>query len=274
MDIMVRLRTARRLAWLLSSAIAIPYLSVAAAAAPNATPPPAARSVVVFPMESAEEVGNPSIGEDVNIQLRDALSTYPGYRVVIYSERLPAVRRLVAMQPDKKSLISGPFTNDQVGIAKAMTLGKAMSADLLVVGTIEKYAFNDTAGTADVTVKVQLIDAATGKTVQTANVTGSGVGKTTRMEGASEAAVQRDAIRDAVSKLMKAITGMDYQAPVQGTTVVMESKKSRKTGWVPLLLISLGVGLLLGGTGGHAGSGSSGGTGDPDPPPAIPDPFK
>jgi hypothetical protein len=270
MDMMIRLRTARRLAWLLASAIAIPNLSVAAMAAPKSPAPPAARSVVVFPMESAADVTNANIGEAVNTQLRDALSTYPGYRVVIYSERLPAVQRLVAMQPEKKSLISGPFTSDEVGTAKAMALGKAMSADLLVVGAIEKYSFNDTVGTADVTVSVQLIDAVTGKVVQTVNVTGRGVGKTTRMEGASEAAVQRDAIKDAVRKLMKVATGMDYQVPVQGSTAVMQSNKSKKMGWVPLLLVSLGVGLLLGGTGGHGSSGSSGDTGGADPPPGPP----
>ncbi len=265
MEIMVRLRTARRLAWLLVTVIAVPYLSVAALAAPKVAPP-TPRSVVVFPMESAGGVSNPRVAEDLNTQLRDALSTYPGYRVVIYSERLPAVQRLVAMQPDKKSLLSGPFTPDEAGIQKAMSLGKSMSADLLVVGTVEKYVFNGAAGTADVTLNAQLIDATTGKTVQNVTVTGRGVGKTTKMEGVSESSVARDAVRDTVRKFMKAVTGVDYKEPVQGAAVVMESGK-KKQSWLPMLLLSLGVGLLLGGSGGHSSSGSTGGDPIDNPPP-------
>lgn len=265
---MIRLRTARRLAWLLVSAIAIPNLSVAAMAAPKPAAAPAARSVVVFPMERADSVSNAQVGEDLNLLLRDALSTYPGYRVVIYSERLPAIQRLVAMQPDKKSLIGGPFTTDTAGIDRAVTLGRSMSADLVVVGTIQRYMFNDTAGTADVTVEAQLVDGTTGKTVQTLVVTGRGVGKTTRTEGVSEAVVQRDAVKDAVRKMMKAITGEEYREPVQSAPVVVQSKNSKKNLWLPAVLLSLGVGLLLSGSGGHsAGPADTGGT---ELPPAKP----
>lgn len=268
MDMMVRLRAARRLAWMLVSAIAVPYLSVAAMAAPR-TPEPTSKSVVVFPVESAQGVTNLRVADDLNTQLRDALSTYPGYRVVIYSERLPAVQRVVAMQPDKKSLLSGPFTPDQAGIQKAMSLGKSMSADLLVVGLVEKYVFNAESGTADITLKAQLLDATTGKSVQTVTITGRGVGKTTRMEGVSESSVVRDAVKDTVRKFMKVVTGVDYQEPVQGAQTVVSSGKSKKQSWVPMLLLSLGVGLLLGG-GGHSSSSSSGDTGGIDPPPPPP----
>lgn len=269
MDMMVRLRTARRLAWLLASAISIPSLSVYAMAAPRVAPP-AAKSVVVFPMESAESVTNTQVATELDSLLRDALSTYPSYKVVIFNDRLPAVQRLVATQPDKKTLTSGPFTTDRAGVDRAIALGRAMSADLLVIGTVERYVFNDKAGTADITVNVQLIDGTTGKRVTTAPVAGRGVGKTTQMEGVSEAAVRSDAVKDAVRNVMKAVTGTEYNQPVQSSAPVasMGSKKS-KSAWVPLLILSLGVGVLLGGSGGHSGGSpaDTGGTENPPPPP-------
>jgi hypothetical protein len=268
MEMMVRLRTARRIAWLLASAIAIPYLSIPAMAAPKAATP--VRSVVMFPLETAEGIGNAQLGAELNTALKDALSSYHGYRVVVYTDKLPAVQRLVAMQPDKKSLTTGPFSEDEAAVSRAVTLGKAMLADLIVVGSADKYVFNDKDGTADLTLSLQVFDGATGKSVQTVAVTGRGVGVPQRMEGVSQAVVQRDAIRDTVRKTMKAMTGEEYLEPRQGQSPVIESKKRSKASWIPMLLLSIGVGVLLGGSGGH-GSGTSGtdsgGTENPPPPP-------
>jgi hypothetical protein len=265
MDIMERLRKARRMAWLLLSAITVPYLSVAAVAAPKvaATAP---KSVVIFPMETAEGVANVQVASDLNILLRDALASSPKYQVVVYSERLPAVQRLVAMQPDKKGLTSGPFTPDAAGIEKAVTLGRAMSADLVLVGVVQKYSFNDKTGTVDITVSALLVDGNTGKTVQQLPIVGRGVGKAkTATEGVSEAVVQRDAVKDVVRKVMKAITGQDYQEAVQTATIVQKGGKKKSS--LSVLLLAVGLGLLLGGSGGGSSPATTGGT---DPPPIGP----
>ncbi len=265
MDIMVRLRKARRIAWLLLTAISVPYLSVAAVAAPKLAAP-APKSVVIFPMETAEGVSNVQAASDLNILLKNALSSSPNYQVVVYSDRLPAVQRLIAMQPDKKVLASGPFTPDEAGIEKALTLGRAMSADLVLVAVVQKYTFNDKLGTADITVDGQLVDAETGKPVQKLAITGRGVGKAkTATEGISEAVVQRDAVKDVVRKIMKAITGQDYVEAVQAATI---EPKGKKKSFLPVLLLSLGLGLLLGGSGGGGSSpANTGGGVDPPPPP-------
>lgn len=267
MEMMVRLRTARRIAWLLASAIAIPYLSIPVMAAPQVATP--VRSVVLFPLETAEGIGNAQLGAELNTALKDALSSYQGYRVLVYTDKLPAVQRLVAMQPDKKALTTGPFSEDEAAVSRAVTLGKAMLADLIVVGSADKYVFNDKDGTADLSLSLQVFDGATGKSVQTVAVTGRGVGKPQRMEGVSEAAVMRDAVKDTVRKTMKAITGEEYLEPRQGQAPVIESKKRSKASWIPILLLSLGVGVLLGGSGGHGGT-SAPATGDTERPPGPP----
>ena len=267
MEMMVRLRTARRIAWLLTSAIAIPYLSIPAMAAPQVATP--VRSVVMFPVETAEGIGNAQLGSELNTALRDALSSYQGYRVLVYSDKLPAVQRLVAMQPDKKTLTTGPFSEDEAAVSRAVTLGRAMLADLIVVGSADKYVFNDKDGTADLSLSLQVLDGATGKSVQTVAVTGRGVGKLQRTEGVSEAVVRRDAVRDAVRKAMKAITGEEYLEPRQGQAPVIESKKRSKASWIPMLLLSLGVGVLLGGSGGRGGTSAPATDLDKPPPPPL-----
>lgn len=266
MDMMVRLRKARRMAWLLLSAIMVPYLSVAAVAAPKiAAPTP--KSVVIFPMETAEGIANVQVASDLNILMRDALASSSNYQVVVYSDRLPAVQRLIAMQPDKKGLTSGPFTPDEAGIGKAVTLGRAMSADLVLVGIVQKYSFNDKTGTVDITVSAQLVDGATGKAVQKLAITGRGVGKSkTATEGVSEAVVQRDAVKDVVRTMMKAITGQDYQEAVQTATIAPTGKKKSS---LSVLLLAVGLGLLLGGSGGGSPAASTGGTDPPPPPPTL-----
>ena len=266
METMVRLRSARRIAWLLVTAIAVPYLSVAAVAAPKPVNP--VRSVVLYPIETAEGAANARTASELTGLLGDALASYSGYRVVVYSERLPAVQRLVTLQPDKKDMTNGPFSSDQAAVGRAVLLAKTMLADVVIVGSISSYVFDDKAGTADVTVSAQVLDGASGKSVQDVTATGRGVGRQSRLEGVSEVAVRRDALKDVVRKLMKAITGEEYLEPKQAPGPVIRSEK-KKTSWIPVLLLSLGVGLLLGGSGrgGGGAPANTGGTDNPPPPP-------
>ena len=265
METMVRLGSARRIAWVLVTAMMVPYLSVAAFAAPKPASP--ARSMVVFPLEGGAGAANSQIANELTGMLSDALSNYPSYRVLVYSERLPAVQRLVTLQPDKKDVTAGPFSTDEAAVGRAVVLGKAMLADVLIVGSIGNYVFDDKAGTADVTMSAEVLDGTSGKSIQEITVTGRGVGRQSRLEGASETSVRRDALKDVVRKAMKAITGEEYLEPKQGPAPVIRSEK-KKSSWIPILLLSLGVGILLGGSGRGGGTpANTGGTDNPPPPP-------
>ena len=265
MRMMVSLRALKCLAWLVASITAVPYLSVAALAARLENVP--VQSMVLFPLDTDDNAANTQIAADLNAFLKDGFSMQGKYRVVVYSERLPAVRRLVSLQPDKKGITAGPFSTDSVALGRAVALGKVMLADMLVVGSVDRYEFNQDRGTALIAINAQVLDGKTGKPVPPRIVVTGSAAKPADMEGVNEATIRQEAVKDAGRKLIKEITGEEYQAPV---VPVITKKKSSKKSWIPMLLLSLGVGLLLGGSGGGTTDGGSvpnGGTEPPPPPP-------
>ena len=268
MQTMVRLRAYRYLAWLLISIVAVPYLSAGAMAAQRVEVVP--QSMVVFPFDEGTAISDGKVVPGLNAFLGDGLSNSPKYRAVAFSERLPAIQRLVSLQPDKKNSIHGPFAVDEAAVSRAVMLAKPMSADILVVGSVDKYAFNATIGTADISGKVRLLDGKTGRSLREIPFQGHAI-RPAGEAGVSEAKVRDAAITNAGRNLVKGITGEEYQELAKPVTTIVKAEKSSKKSWVPALLISLGIGLLLGGSGG--GSDSGGGTAPPtdeNPPPPPP----
>lgn len=235
------------------SIVAVPYLSAGAWAAQREEG--ALQSIVVFPLDTGAAVNDAKVVSGVNALLRDGLSASSRYRAVAFSERLPAVQRLVSLEPDKKSAVQGPFASDQTAINRAVMLAKAMSADILVVGSVDKYQFSAGIGTADISGRVQLFDGRTGRALKEIPFQGHAI-RPAGETGVSEAKIRDAAIDDAGRKLVKAITGEEYQGP---RITIVKVEKSGKKSWIPALLISLAAGLLIGVL--AAGSGSdSGGT--------------
>ena len=267
MQTIVKLRAYRYLAWLMISIVATPYLSSGAWAAQRGQSVP--QAVVVFPLDSGAAVADSKVVPELSAFLRDGLSVSPRYRVVAFSERLPAVQRLVSLQPDKRTATQGPFATDDAAVGRAVMLAKTMSADVLLVGVVDKYEFNSGAGTADVAGKIRLFDGRTGRSLKEVPFQGHGV-KPAGETGVSEARVRNAAVEDAGRNLVKGITGDEYQQPKPIQTTIVKAGKSNRASWIPALLISLGVGLLLGGSGGSSGGGTApatGGTDNPPPPP-------
>lgn len=263
------------MAWLMITIVAIPYLSAGAMAATRAESVP--QSIVVFPLDAGAAVTDSRVVSELNAFLKDGLSANPRYRSVTFSERLPAVQRLVSLQPDKRTATQGPFASDEAAIGRAGMLARAMSADVYVVGSIDRYAFDASVGTADVSGKAKLYDGRTGRFIRDVPFQSHAV-KPASETGASETKVRRAAVNDAGRKLVKGITGDEYQEPRPvTTTMVAAEKSSKKSSWIPALLLALGVGVLLGGSGGGSSSGGGGSTSpaatDGDAPPAPPNVF-
>jgi len=269
MRMMVRHKAARCLAWVLASSIAIPYLGAGALAAQSDGD--ATQTMVLFPLEKSAGVTNAQVAPDLDTFLRDGLAASGRYRVVAYSERLPAVQRLVALQPDKKAAAAGPFSTDAPATGRAIMLANAMSADLLLVGSVSKYSFNERTGIAEVTVVVAVLDAKTRKAVYPSAEFVGVASKAPSAEGIVERDLASQAVKDTGRKIITKITGVEYREPVQAPTLVVKAKKSRQS-WLPVLLLSLGIGVLLGGSGGSGGTSTptNGGAGGPDSPPAPP----
>ena len=265
MEVMARLRSAKYTAWLLLSIFVVPYISCGAAAAQRSDA--TVQTVVLFPLDDLTGNTNSRIAAELDAFLRESLAAYHGYKVVVYSDRLPAVQRLVAMQPDKTSATEGPFSTDSVAISRASMLGQAMSADLVIVGSVKEYAFAAQEGTAKIAAEVEVLQGDTGRSIMTAKVTGQAV-KPADAEGVSEARLASEAVRDAGGKIFREITGEEYTEPAKPK--IAGAKEKKRKSWVPMLLLSLGLGLLLGGSGGSTsssgGSSASGLDNPPNPP--------
>lgn len=271
MRIMYILRRARWLGWVLACTTFVPYLATGVLAAQEERP---RQAVVLFPLAMSGSGSWSGVATDLTAFVSKGLASSRQYVVIEYNDRLPAVQRLIQMQPEKKSATVGPFSDDPSSIEKAAMLANAMSADLFIVGTVE-YSFSEKDSVAQVVASLQVVDAKTGKIVDTVGVTGRAT-KPSDTAAVGETAIASEAVKDAGRKIVKAITGKDYKespAAMEPVTPSVRSKNSKK-GWLPLLLLSLGVGLLLGGNGGDNGGGTStggtsgGGIDTPPPPPS------
>ncbi|MGB9587889.1 MAG: hypothetical protein ACPL7O_06870 [Armatimonadota bacterium] len=268
MRIMYVLRRARWLGWVLAWSTLVPYLATGVLAAQGERP---SQTVVLFPLAMSGSGSRSEIAAELTTFVSKGVANSRQYIVIEYNDRLPAVQRLIQMQPEKKSATVGPFSDDPASIEKAAMLANAMSADLFVVGTVE-YSFSERDSVAQVIASLQIMDAKTGKIVDTVGVTGRAT-KPSDTAVVGETAVASEAVKDAGRKIVKAITGKDYKEPLAAMEPVTPSvrNKNSKKGWLPLLLLSLGVGLLLGGSGGggdDGGSAPGGGIDTPPPPPS------
>lgn len=249
------------LAVLVAVATSVPYLGCVAVAAEQGVP---RQTLVLFPLEASAAMTNQQVVSELNAFLAKGLGAGSRFEVVEYNERLPAVERMLAMQPDKRTLAAGPFAGDPVAVGRAVSLAKAMNADLLLVGLVESYVFNDQEGAAEVKLALQVVDPETGRdTMQPLHITGRGT-KPSATAAMGEAAIASEAVKDAGRKIIFELTGEEYR-DVPGPVVVRE-KKTSKQSWIPILLLSLGVGLLLGSSGGDGGGDSNGDSLDPPPP--------
>jgi hypothetical protein len=263
MDSMIRRRVAKYIAWFMGTALVTPYVSSGAVASATAREPLVTQTVIVFPIDNAAGSAGANVADAMTACIHDGFVAREGYRVIAYSERLPAVQRLAKLDPDKASLIAGPFHTDARGISNAVMLAKPMLADLVVVGSLDRYAVSDQ-GVAELGVSVDLIDAETGNTVRSVTATGYS-GKILVSAIGQKLSLADQAVADAGGKVVSAITGQNVQTPTatnapRGT--VRHSGKSKQS-WLALLLLAIGAGVLIGN--GHS-SGSSSGDVPPGPP--------
>ena len=271
MRMMVSFRGARWVAWAMTSLFALPYLGSGALAATSEDI--FAQTAVLFPLDNVVEDQENALkagkaAEELSEFLRQGLTSYPKYLVMVYSEHLPSVQRLVAVQPDKKDEASGPFSGDPSAIGKAASIARSMSADLAISGSLDFYKFDTEKAEAEITATVQIVDAKTAKIVGTVTAAGRAA-RTAGTDRITESKIVSRAVAEAGRKIMTEITGEQYD----GTKVFKvepTTKKSHKRSWLPLLLLSLGIGLLLGNSGGgDGGGGSTSGPEAPPPPPSL-----
>lgn len=268
MQVMVKFRGIRWIASMMAALFVSPYLGSAAVAASSKDM--LRQTAIFFPVgnmvtDTPDSAKAAKAAEQLSALLQKGFAGYPRYVTLTYSDRLPSVQRLVNVEQDGKKLTAGPFAGDPDSMKRAVSLAKTMSADVAITGTLEFYKFDPAKGEAAITATVQVIDVKTGRSSDT---TVTGRAAKGDAADATESDLASDAVRDAGSKIMDQITGGQYDATQQDQPmVIVPTEKKSKKSWLPMLLLSLGVGLLLGGSGGGGGD-----TGDipPDGPPPIP----
>lgn len=259
MQLMSRLRTARFLSLLTATSVLVPYLATGASASvAKANKQVVARTILVFPFDSANG-DNAQVASSLGEVIKAGLDASGQYRVIVYSEQLPGVDRLIRLEPEKKSIIAGPFSGDPTAVSNAVAVGKELSAELMMVGSIDKCSVSDK-GVASVMATLQLIDANTGKTVKMAQATG-----TSKADSTSPNAAAIQAAGDAGRKLLEGVVGPEglKAAMNSGTTNPIQKKKSPKRSWIAAILVGVGIGLLVS----HHDKSSGGNSSDFPPPP-------
>lgn len=223
------------------------------------------KQVLVFPFDTAA-ISQPFSAELGEVLTDKAMSRFlaaGSFTVTAYRKSLPTIVRLNSDQQLTETDISAPFAED---VRKAVKVGKAAMYDLVFVGSIDEYTYDEAKKEASVTASGRLVEVETGKILKSATVsaTGSGNASAKEDERASTAA------RNAGDKVMTDVVPM-MAAPVQQPTSTkpidkpsVEKKKKKGGGqWLwGLLAVGLGLGL---GLSGRSGGGSLD-SGPPAPP--------
>jgi len=233
-----------------------PYMCMPAGAKTVATP--LQQTMVVFPMDNSAGEAGVQVAEDLTAFIRGGLAAHPTYEVLTYSQRIPTIQRLVKLEPEKNQVLDGPFHTDRTAIANAVALAKAMSAQLIVVGSVDRYVVSDQ-GVADLVSTVEVIDVATGKTIRTVVVTGKS-GRAPAGSSLAQAPIATQAIADVGAKIVSGIIGSTE--PTQ-QAVNTQTKKKKNYTWLAAVLLAVGIAVV---SGSH-GSNSSSEPGPPNPPP-------
>lgn len=256
MELMVKLRTARFLSRVLAIAILMPYLATGAFAAKAVTP---ARTVLVFPLDNLAGDASARVAEELGNYIKSGIDASGVYRVVSYSEELPGIDRIVRMQPEKKAVLAGPFYGDAAAVSNAVSVGRELSADLMLVGSLDKCEMSGS-NVSQVVATVQLVDAQTGKNLKTVQVTG-------RAQKGGAGSSPTTAVQDAGHKIVDGLVGYNYQDTATAQENPIPKKHSTAASWLGVLAFSVGVGLLVGNSHSHHSGSSSGGSDNPPPSP-------
>jgi len=218
------------------------------------------RTLLLFPFDfTGASVDNAS---EVIMLLTDVarsrLLASRQYGVIQFYRTLPTVARLHNEQQLTDSDVTPPFAEDNL---KAVKIAKLADYELVFVGSIDSYTFNEANRQVEVTVSGRLVEvdpnAAAGKVLKSATLTAASA------QGGQAAESERalDAARSAGEKLMTQL--VPTVAPPEVTPGEPKpkprqpgeegKKKKRTEWWWGLAAVAIGVGIGLISSGGHGG---------------------
>ncbi len=217
------------------------------------------KTLLLFPFDVPSTTATNA--EEMSALLTDAaasrLIASGQYTVTTYYRAWPPVARLHNDQQLAEADVIAPYAEDN---RKAIKIGKAVGYDMVCVGSLDDYEYNESDKLVTVTVSGRILNVETGQVLKNVTLSAS---SSRGNERSKEEELNLDAIRKCSEKLMGQLAPMGstvVETPVKTPT----AKKKRNNDWLwGLLAIGLGLGIGLAGGGGSGG----GGIENPPPPP-------
>lgn len=209
-------------------------------------------TLVIFPLQNPQNVDS-AVVDRINSGLRDGLVASGMYSVTDWSKKSPPIQRALAEFRLAEDDLQEPFDLD-----KATKLGAELGCDLVLVGSIEEYAYDEAKKQVELGILVQLVEPTTARLVRATRVTG--VGADPLNKGYTESEMAMSAADDGLSQ---AIAGL-MPRPGETTEDQPAVKKKKKNTWLYVLLLG-GLIAALSDSGGDGGVDA--GDGPPPPPP-------
>ena len=238
------------LVYALAAAIVLPGLAFHAT---GARAQGAQTKVIVLPLANNTEVGGAELAERVERALRLALEASGRATVLSVRPSAPAVRRAIDIEKtlEQSDLdLQPPIKQDQ-----AERLGRALSADVVLWGTIDEYAYDRQAGRVTVGLSVSKLSVPSGQ-VSVVAVSGKSVARVGFSGG--EGALMTEAIDNAVSKVVEGVVGVGAKPPTTAPTAPAVREKKDKT-WQTLgIIAAVAAVAALAGGGGRGEAASTG----------------
>jgi len=224
---------------------AVPLLGAAA--------PPSGPNVLVFDLTNTAGAGGTEIADRITLELKAKLHG-AGAALMYYDPHSPALQRAIAEGTLTKEDLALPMDKD-----RALLIAERLGADLAVVGTVDKYSWDEKTGQLTIDVNATVIDVAS----KTPRVVVFSAKSPTKMK---EISAIPAATNEAAYLLAKAVVGeralsaaatrpYGPGASAASTNGKKSSKKSQN-----LLLALLLAGAIAAAAGGGGGGGGGGGT--------------
>ena len=211
-------------------------------------------SVVVFPFAVSSEVAGDKAdvvagnANDLMQSMIDGLDAANRYSVVPFISRNPGIQRAVSERRLSNEEVTQAVDTTLAGKNRALKCADMIGSELAVIGSIDKYAFDEGKSQVELMATIQIIEAGTGKTVNTVTMTERSTGK----QGESEQSISGVAVRSLGNKLVASISGPAPEKPAANNIgqVVLErdpKSSSNKSGWGWAALGALIIGIAAGG---------------------------
>lgn len=190
------------------------------------------KSVLVFPMDDSTAKAPAGMGKDMAETMRGVISSTSGYISLVFSDRLPSVRRAVEEGAIRKNEIAGPFAGDK---SPAPRMASEVGAESYINGSIEDISVNATTKQAEVTLSAQLVDTKTGDVLKTVVLSGkSPDGKKDATDAELVSLAAGAAVAKAAGELLPdvaasaVVTAANAERPTAATTKPAASKPVEK----------------------------------------------